>query len=172
MKSHLSIRAVNECCGACHVRARNWLLAMCTSSMCLTAFEAGPGHGPKCAMLNELDPSPFLKSDYALWWRMKPDHFVFRLNFGIEAYDDFRGSMPTFFIRVSKVVRLSPNRAAAPFGPPTRPLDSLRIRTIRSCSSKFLAFGGARFAPLFANSGTEIASVLLRVRITARSTRF
>ena len=145
---------------------------MSTSSMCLTAFEASQRHGPKAAKLNELDLLPFLKSDYALWWRTKPELFAFRLNFEVKAYDVLRGSMPIFFIRVSKVVRLSPNRAAAPFGPPTRPLDSLRIRTIRSCSSKFLAFGGARFAPLFANSGTEIASVLLRVRITARSTRF
>ena len=87
-------------------------------------------------------------------------------------YDVFRGSIPIFFIRVSNVVRLSPNRAAAPFGPPTRPLVSFRIRTILSCSSKCLAFAGAKFTLLFANSGTEIASVLLRVRMTARSTRF
>ncbi len=29
------------------------------------------------------------------------------------------GSMPSFFIRVMNVVRLSPRRLAAPFGPPT-----------------------------------------------------
>ena len=59
-------------------------------------------------------------------------------SFHVETYEIFRGSMPNFFIRVSKVVRLSPKRAAAPFGPPTRPLVSFRIRTILSCSSKFL----------------------------------
>ena len=90
----------------------------------------------------------------------------------VKIYEIFRGSMSIFFIRVSKVVRLSPKRTAAPFCPPTRPLVSFRTRTILSCSSKFLALAGAKFAPLFANSGTEIARVLLRVRITARSTRF
>src|SRR5882672_3899615 len=87
-------------------------------------------------------------------------------------YEIFRGLMPIFFIRVSNVVRFSPKRAAAPFWPPTRPLVSFRTRTILSCSSRFLAFAGGKFALLFANSGTEIARVLLRVRITARSTRF
>ena len=55
-----------------------------------------------------------------------------------ETYDNFRGSIPIFFIRVSKVVRLRPMRAAAPLGPPTRPLVSFSIRTILSCSSKLL----------------------------------
>jgi hypothetical protein len=53
----------------------------------------------------------------------------------------------------------------APFGSPTRCLVSFRIRTILSCSSKLPALAGVQVALLFANSGTEIASVLLLVRI-------
>src|ERR1700676_4944206 len=90
----------------------------------------------------------------------------------MRTYGIFRASIPSFFIRVSRVVRFRPKRAAAPFGPPTCPLVSFRIRTIVFCSSEFLAVAGADLAPLFANSGTEMAKVLLRVRITARSTRF
>jgi hypothetical protein len=89
-----------------------------------------------------------------------------------KTYDIFRGSMPSFFIRVIKVVRFRPRRAAAPFGPPTSPLDSFRIRIILSCSSELPAREGIELAPLPASSGTTIANVLLRVRITARSTRF
>ncbi len=40
--------------------------------------------------------------------------------------DTWLGSIPSFFIRVMNVVRLSPRRVAAPFGPPTRPPASLR----------------------------------------------
>jgi hypothetical protein len=90
----------------------------------------------------------------------------------MRTYGIFRASIPSFFIRVSRVVRFRPKRAAAPFGPPTCPLVSFRIRTIVFCSSEFLAVAGADLAPWFANSGTEMAKVLLRVRITARSTRF
>src|ERR1700676_5464765 len=89
-----------------------------------------------------------------------------------KTYDIFRGSMPSFFIRVIKVVRFRPRRAAAPFGPPTSPLDSFRIRIILSCSSELPAWEGIELPPLPASSGTTIANVLLRVRITARSTRF
>src|ERR1700676_461347 len=72
----------------------------------------------------------------------------------MRTYGIFRASIPSFFIRVSKVVRFRPKRAAAPFGPPTCPLVSFRIRTIVFCSSEFLAVAGADLAPLFANSGT------------------
>jgi hypothetical protein len=41
--------------------------------------------------------------------------------------DTVFGSIPSFFIRVMNVVRLSPSRKAAPLGPPTRPLASLRV---------------------------------------------
>ncbi len=40
------------------------------------------------------------------------------------------GSIPSFFIRVMNVVRLSPRRAAAPSRPPTRPPASWRAWTI------------------------------------------
>src|SRR5580700_5944056 len=49
--------------------------------------------------------------------------------------------MPNFFMRDRSVVRLIPMRAAAPSGPPTRPLVTLRMRTIsprhglRACPS-------------------------------------
>src|SRR5258708_39746281 len=42
----------------------------------------------------------------------------------------FAGSMPNFFMREISVVRLIPMRAAAPSGPPTRPLVTLKRRTI------------------------------------------
>src|SRR5216683_726453 len=83
---------------------------MCTSSMYLIALEASRSSGMQ------------------------------RIRLYTKTYAIFRGSIPIFFIRVSKVVRLRPKRAAAPFGPPTRPLVSFRIRTILSCSSKLPAF--------------------------------
>ena len=42
--------------------------------------------------------------------------------------------MPNFFMREISVVRLIPMRAAAPSGPPTRPLVNFRVPTISSCS--------------------------------------
>ena len=47
----------------------------------------------------------------------------------------FARSMPNFFMREISVVRLIPMRAAAPSGPPTRPLVTFRVRTISSCAS-------------------------------------
>src|SRR6266851_9747272 len=38
----------------------------------------------------------------------------------VKTHDTLRGSMPSFFIRAIKVVRLRPMRAAAPSGPATR----------------------------------------------------
>src|SRR3984893_918358 len=86
--------------------------------------------------------------------------------------DIFRRSIPILLIRVTKVVLFRPIRAAAPFGPPTRPLVSFRIRTILSRSSKLLTRAGIKFPPLGADSGAEMAKLPLHVRITARSTTF
>src|SRR5579864_4150273 len=60
-----------------------------------------------------------------------------------EASDTAFGSMPSFFMRVMNVVRLSPRREAAPSGPPTRPFASLRARIIwsRSTSLRMLRTG-------------------------------
>jgi len=84
----------------------------------------------------------------------------------------FRGLIPSLFIRVSRVVRFNPMRAAAPSAPPTRPLVSFKICTILSCSSKSSARAGGVFMLPSVNSGTEIASLSVGERTTARSTRF
>jgi len=48
--------------------------------------------------------------------------------------DTLRASMPSFFMREIRVVRLRPRRAAAPSGPATRPFVSLSTRRISSRS--------------------------------------
>src|SRR5712671_5891257 len=82
-----------------------------------------------------------------------------------------RESIPSFFMRSRSVPRFTPNRDAAPLGPLTRPLVSLRMFTIFSCSSKLPTTSAASIAP-FGLSGKETASVLPLVRITDRSIRF
>src|SRR5438132_4145582 len=82
-----------------------------------------------------------------------------------------RASIPSLFMRSRRVLRLTPNRDAAPLGPLTRPLVSLRMFTIFSCSSKLPTTSAASIAPS-GLSGKETASVLPLVRITDRSTRF
>src|SRR6202034_2960630 len=69
-----------------------------------------------------------------------------------DTYGILRGSIPIFFIRVIRVVRFRPKRAAAPEGPPTRPLVSLRTRIILFCSSMLPALAGAGVTPRFPNS--------------------
>src|SRR5262249_5573197 len=82
-----------------------------------------------------------------------------------------RASIPSFFIRAIRVVRLRPRRAAAPFAPPTRPLVSPSTLTIVCCSSQLPAFAGTALAPSFVNSGAEAGRVVSGVSIAARSTR-
>src|SRR6266404_3925870 len=82
-----------------------------------------------------------------------------------------RASIPSLFMRSRRVLRLTPNRDAAPLGPLTRPLVSLRILTILSCSLNLPTTSAAVIAP-FVVSEKETASVLPLVRITDRSTRF
>ena len=60
----------------------------------------------------------------------------------MEGHDILRQSMPNFFMREISVVRLIPMRAAAPSGPPTRPLVSLKRRTISSRSASYLTAPG------------------------------
>ena len=71
--------------------------------------------------------------------------------------EHFWASIPSFFIRVIRVVRLSPMRAAAPSAPPTRPLVSFRMRRMRSCSSKLSILADAVLRPPSVNSGTRIS---------------
>ena len=80
--------------------------------------------------------------------------------------------MPNFFMREMSVVRLIPMRAAAPPGPPTRPLVTFRMRTIssRSLASRVPATGA--FLPLLPSSAIGACSAVPRVRITERSMKF
>jgi len=55
----------------------------------------------------------------------------------MEGHDILRRSMPNFFMREISVVRLIPMRAAAPSGPPTRRLVTLKRRTISSRSAQW-----------------------------------
>src|SRR5439155_9901880 len=48
--------------------------------------------------------------------------------------ESLRESIPSFFMREIRVVRLRPMRAAAPLGPATRPLLSFKMRRIPSRS--------------------------------------
>src|SRR5437660_620680 len=61
----------------------------------------------------------------------------------LEGHDTFRGSIPSFFMREIRVVRLIPMRAAAPFGPATRPfvIFSTRTASSRSLASRVPATG-------------------------------
>src|SRR5207253_3486076 len=83
-------------------------------------------------------------------------------------YDTARGSIPSFFMREIRVVRLRPMRAAAPSAPPTRPRVSFRMRRN---SSRWLESGIAATAfsaePL-PRSDTGTSRAEPRVRITAR----
>ena len=58
--------------------------------------------------------------------------------------------MPNFFIREISVVRLIPMRAAAPSGPPTLPLVTLRMRRISSRS--LASYLPGAFLPLLPSS--------------------
>src|SRR5262249_19457742 len=82
--------------------------------------------------------------------------------------ETLRGSIPSFFIREIKVVRLRPMRAAAPSGPATRPLVSFKIRSIwsRSFASRVPTRGIA--LPLFSSSLIGTFNALPCVRITER----
>src|ERR1700685_109607 len=103
--------------------------------------------------------------------------------------------MPNFFIREKKVVRFIPRRAAAPSGPPTRPLHAvtarmISLRCLLSYSSRRLVVSLAEFvlSPttcsrlrssargtsivfVFRSSPRGASSDLLRVTITAPSPR-
>src|SRR5947207_11469740 len=70
--------------------------------------------------------------------------------------DTFRGSMPSFFMREIRVVRLRPMRAAAPVGPATRPLLSFKTRMIasRSLDSRVPETGVGLPLPLSSLTGT------------------
>src|SRR6266704_3459539 len=70
-------------------------------------------------------------------------YFVSNLRLASPAQNTLRASIPSFFIRVIRVVRFSPMRAAAPSGPPTRPFVSLRMRMIAFCSSNRASAGWA-----------------------------
>src|SRR6266404_8446761 len=61
----------------------------------------------------------------------------------LEGHDTFRGSIPSFFMREIRVVRLISIRAAAPSVPATRPSVILSTRTIssRSLASRVPATG-------------------------------
>src|SRR5882672_10520983 len=48
----------------------------------------------------------------------------------VEPHDTLRGSIPSFFMREIRVVRLTPMRAAAPSAPATRPFVIFKTRTI------------------------------------------
>ena len=79
--------------------------------------------------------------------------------------------MPSLFIRSRSVLRFTPNRRAAPFGPLMRPFVSRRISTILFCSSNLPTTAAASIAEVIF-SGSETESVLLQVRITDRSIKF
>jgi len=79
--------------------------------------------------------------------------------------------MPSFFIRSTSVLRFTPNRDAAPFGPLIRPFVSRRVSTILFSSSKLLKIAAASIAE-FIFSGNETDKILLRFRITDRSIKF
>ena len=87
-------------------------------------------------------------------------------------YDTARGSMPSFFMRESKVVRLRPRRAAAPSVPPTRPRVSLRMRKSCSRSLESGSLATDLWAEPLPKSATGTSRAEPRVRITARSIRF
>ena len=83
-----------------------------------------------------------------------------------------RESMPNFFMREISVVRLIPMRAAAPSGPPTRPLVTLRRRTISSRSSASYLTDTGVFLPLLPSSAIGACRAVPCVRITERSMKF
>ena len=89
-------------------------------------------------------------------------------------------SIPSFCIFQMSVVRLRPNRAAAPFGPPTtqRVFPSVSMMCSRSHSSSVAAFAVAARAPLTVwplddwSSSRGGLRTVVRDRMTARSTKF
>ena len=85
---------------------------------------------------------------------------------------DLAASIPSLFIREIRVVRFKPKRAAAPSAPPTRPLVSFRSSKILPWSSNFSMSAGGKLMRASVNSGTDIASLSVGDRTTARSTRF
>jgi hypothetical protein len=102
----------------------------------------------------------------------RPTRRVFQLEITCSSYESVRGLIPSVFMRVISVVRLSPIRSAAPFAPPTRPLVSLRTRRILSRSSNFSIDAGVAFKESSGSSGIAISSLSVRLSTTARSTRF
>src|SRR5262245_36125191 len=87
-------------------------------------------------------------------------------------YDTSTRLMPSFFMREIRVVRLSPRRTAAPFGPPTRPSVSRSVRTICSRSDEADTTDPFIAEVPSLNSDAGTFSALPRVRITARSMKF
>src|SRR6266404_5476130 len=90
----------------------------------------------------------------------------------LEGHDTFRGSIPSFFMREIRVVRLIPMRAAAPSGPATRPFVIFRTRmaSSRSFASRVPATGVV--LPLLLSSPIGACNALPWVRITERSMKF
>src|SRR5258708_7682537 len=90
----------------------------------------------------------------------------------LEGHDTFRGSIPSFFMREIRVVRLISIRAAAPSVPATRPSVIFSTRTIssRSFASRVPATGVV--LPLLLSSPIGACSDVPWVRITERSMKF
>ena len=81
--------------------------------------------------------------------------------------------IPSLFILAIKVVRFSPNRAAAPTGPPTIQPAACNVCNIKACSvSLSVDCVGVTITGFSSDVGKGFGSTPLSERITARSIKF